>query len=200
MPENSANYAESHADPEVYPRPDGTVYICGEAETVDVPENPADIEPRKAAVKALQVRHPLVLPLAHVPHMARIQVYTSRTSCPKNGAHCLSNVGGGRCNIKLASSRHSTQRTSLLSTPFSGRHSCHRTCSRNCKDPIYCQWYAVPPHIAENPLSYLCGPSYASRAPCLLKHTLWPATHEEDSCKRWPASIEINGTRKSDSV
>ena len=47
--------AESHADPEVYPRPDGTVYICGEAETVDVPEDPAEIQPRKAAVKALQV-------------------------------------------------------------------------------------------------------------------------------------------------
>ena len=48
-------HAESHADPEVYPRPDGTVYICGEAETVDVPDDPADIQPRKAAVKALQV-------------------------------------------------------------------------------------------------------------------------------------------------
>lgn len=44
----------------MYPRPDGTVYICGEAESVDVPEDPSTIQPRKAAVKALQVtrKHP----------------------------------------------------------------------------------------------------------------------------------------------
>ncbi len=53
--DTSLPHAESHADPEVYPRPDWTVYICGEAETVDVPEDPADIEPCKTAVKALQV-------------------------------------------------------------------------------------------------------------------------------------------------
>eukprot|EP00884_Botryococcus_braunii_P008046 jgi/Botrbrau1/17242/Bobra.0015s0004.2 len=42
------------SDPEVYPRPDGTVYICGESEYVDVPEDPATITPRQDAISNLQ--------------------------------------------------------------------------------------------------------------------------------------------------
>lgn len=48
------NKQESHADPEVYPRPDGSVYICGEAESVEVPEDPATIRPRASATASLQ--------------------------------------------------------------------------------------------------------------------------------------------------
>ncbi|KAL0487205.1 oxidoreductase [Acrasis kona] len=33
-------------DPEIYPRPDGTVYICGKAETVELPEDPSKIVPK----------------------------------------------------------------------------------------------------------------------------------------------------------
>lgn len=43
------------SDPEVYPRPDGTVYICGESEYVDVPDDPATIGPREDAIANLQV-------------------------------------------------------------------------------------------------------------------------------------------------
>ena len=49
--------AESHADPEVYPRPDGSVYICGEAESVDLPDDPADIKPRVTSTASLRVSH-----------------------------------------------------------------------------------------------------------------------------------------------
>ena len=50
-----ARYAESHADPEVYPRPDGTVYICGEADSSELPEDPAAVRPKDSAVTNLQV-------------------------------------------------------------------------------------------------------------------------------------------------
>lgn len=30
-------------EPEIYPRPDGTVYVCGEPEAVAVPASPADV-------------------------------------------------------------------------------------------------------------------------------------------------------------
>eukprot|EP00884_Botryococcus_braunii_P008047 jgi/Botrbrau1/17243/Bobra.0015s0004.4 len=46
--------AGKQSDPEVYPRPDGTVYICGESEYVDVPEDPATITPRQDAISNLQ--------------------------------------------------------------------------------------------------------------------------------------------------
>ena len=44
------------ADPEVYPRPDGTVYVCGESEMVVVPDDPLSIKPRPDAVARLQAR------------------------------------------------------------------------------------------------------------------------------------------------
>lgn len=39
------------AEPEVYPRPDGDVYVCGEPEAVPIPEDPAQVEvdPRKTS-------------------------------------------------------------------------------------------------------------------------------------------------------
>ena len=46
--------AESHADPEVYPRADNTVYICGEAESVEPPEDPGSVQPRDSAARNLQ--------------------------------------------------------------------------------------------------------------------------------------------------
>jgi hypothetical protein len=64
MAGNTWACVESHADPEVYPRPDGSVYICGEAESVEVPEDPATIRPRASATASLQVSH--ALPLPHV--------------------------------------------------------------------------------------------------------------------------------------
>ncbi|CAL8464301.1 g3836 [Coccomyxa elongata] len=41
-------------EPEVYPRPDGTVYICGESDSSAVPDDPLSITPRADAMTALQ--------------------------------------------------------------------------------------------------------------------------------------------------
>jgi hypothetical protein len=30
-------------DPEIYPREDGTVYVCGESDNVPLPDDPADV-------------------------------------------------------------------------------------------------------------------------------------------------------------
>ena len=141
------HYADSHADPELYPRPDGTVYICGEAETVDVPDNPADIEPRKSAVQALQV----VEPLSHctLPYLSTILLYylsqLSNVPYPHKTCHLYRVfAGGGRSHIELTSSRQSAERASLLFTPLSRRDSCHWACTWNCPDPVCCQWYVAP--------------------------------------------------------
>lgn len=40
--------------PEIYPRPDGTVYICGEGDSLPLPDDAAQIEPTPAAVDVLQ--------------------------------------------------------------------------------------------------------------------------------------------------
>ena len=42
-----------HKNPEVYPRCDGTVYICGESDKVDLPEDPAQINPNKESCEQL---------------------------------------------------------------------------------------------------------------------------------------------------
>jgi len=39
----------------VYPRPDGSVYICGEGDANPLPDDPAGIEPTPAVVGVLQV-------------------------------------------------------------------------------------------------------------------------------------------------
>ena len=43
--DNTALFLSSLKDPEVYPRPDGTVYVCGgcEAEQVPLPDEPAEV-------------------------------------------------------------------------------------------------------------------------------------------------------------
>jgi glycine/D-amino acid oxidase-like deaminating enzyme len=40
-------------DPEVYPRPDNTVYVCGMAEKVVLPDDPNEIQPRDQSCKFL---------------------------------------------------------------------------------------------------------------------------------------------------
>ena len=45
-----------HADPEVYPRPDGSVYICGEGESVPLPDDPLTIQSNSTAKANLMVR------------------------------------------------------------------------------------------------------------------------------------------------
>ncbi|KAK9904744.1 hypothetical protein WJX75_001711 [Coccomyxa subellipsoidea] len=41
-------------EPEVYPRPDGTVYVCGESDDSAVPDDPLSISPRADAMTALR--------------------------------------------------------------------------------------------------------------------------------------------------
>jgi len=43
----------TRSDPEVYPRPDGTVYICGQTQYTAVPEDPATITPNEGACEKL---------------------------------------------------------------------------------------------------------------------------------------------------
>lgn len=50
--------AGQRKEPEVYPRPDGTVYICGESDSSAVPDDPLSITPRADAMTALQVCTP----------------------------------------------------------------------------------------------------------------------------------------------
>lgn len=40
----------------MYPRPDGTVYVCGESDDSAVPDDPLSITPRADAMTALKVR------------------------------------------------------------------------------------------------------------------------------------------------
>jgi len=40
-------------EPELYPRPDGTVYICGEGDKTPLPDNPTDITPSNQACQNL---------------------------------------------------------------------------------------------------------------------------------------------------
>ena len=53
--------AGGNAEPELYPRPDGSVYICGESDSVGVPDDPLSIQPREDACDNLEVSfvHPL---------------------------------------------------------------------------------------------------------------------------------------------
>lgn len=51
------HYVEANGrskEPEIYPRPDGTVYVCGEGNKDPLPENPADVNPSKDAGQKLQ--------------------------------------------------------------------------------------------------------------------------------------------------
>lgn len=41
-------------EPEIYPRPDGTVYVCGEGDGVSLPANPGDVTHRPGAGQKLQ--------------------------------------------------------------------------------------------------------------------------------------------------
>ena len=41
-------------EPEVYPRPDGEVYICGQSDKVPLPVDPAQIKPKEESIKILQ--------------------------------------------------------------------------------------------------------------------------------------------------
>ena len=50
------NKSGQHSDPEVYPRPDGDVYLCGFGEDVPLPDDPADVIPdQKIGQKLYQV-------------------------------------------------------------------------------------------------------------------------------------------------
>ncbi len=40
-------------EPEIYPRPDGTVYLCGEGDDEPLPEDPATIAPREGACEKI---------------------------------------------------------------------------------------------------------------------------------------------------
>ncbi|KAK9863165.1 hypothetical protein WJX84_002101 [Apatococcus fuscideae] len=46
--------ADGQAEPELYPRPDGSVYICGESDSVGVPDDPLTIQPREDACDKLE--------------------------------------------------------------------------------------------------------------------------------------------------
>lgn len=46
-------YTGISSDPEVYPRPDGTVYLCGFSDSVPLPESADLVEPNKDAIEGL---------------------------------------------------------------------------------------------------------------------------------------------------
>lgn len=43
-----------HKEPEIYPRPDGTVYVCGESDSVPVPPSPAEVSVKPEYISNLQ--------------------------------------------------------------------------------------------------------------------------------------------------
>ena len=52
----TAMHAGGQAEPELYSRPDGTMYVCGESDSVGVPDDPLSIQPREGACDKLEVR------------------------------------------------------------------------------------------------------------------------------------------------
>ena len=46
--------AGKHKEPEVYPRPDGTVYICGESDGAAVPLSAGEVEVRPELIASLR--------------------------------------------------------------------------------------------------------------------------------------------------
>lgn len=47
--------AGKQSAPEIYPRPDGPVYVCGEGDSNPLPDNPALISAAASHIKKLQV-------------------------------------------------------------------------------------------------------------------------------------------------
>ena len=47
------NYSGKSLEPEVYPRPDGTVYVCGQGDSEPLPTNPSDVKPDPKSCKTL---------------------------------------------------------------------------------------------------------------------------------------------------
>jgi len=53
----AACFAPRSIEPELYPRPDGTVYVCGEPSMLPVPaDGPAAVSLEQDALQVLQVR------------------------------------------------------------------------------------------------------------------------------------------------
>lgn len=49
-------------EPEIYPRPDGTIYICGESDGSALPDHPGDIQPREEACQKLYSMTEIISP------------------------------------------------------------------------------------------------------------------------------------------
>ena len=55
-PELWRDISEVSSSPEVYPRPDGTVYMCGGGSSDHLPKDPATILPQQSYVEEIMVR------------------------------------------------------------------------------------------------------------------------------------------------
>lgn len=58
----NAIFCEFAGSPEIYPRPDGTVYICGYADEEPMPDNPVNVQPSEVACEKLEQFAKLVSP------------------------------------------------------------------------------------------------------------------------------------------
>lgn len=81
-----------HMDPEVYPRPNGDVYVCGMSETVPVPDNPNDILPSKGAPEMLKR-----IAASVSSHLADADVATEQACflpCSEDGVPVIGRIPG----------------------------------------------------------------------------------------------------------
>jgi glycine/D-amino acid oxidase-like deaminating enzyme len=62
-----------HADPEVYPRPDGTVYVCGEPEAPALPPSASDVHVHEDAVERIIGNCAIAAPALASAHVAARQ-------------------------------------------------------------------------------------------------------------------------------
>ena len=79
-------------DPEIYPRPDGTVYVCGEADKPALPDDPASITSNKAASDKL---HRVARTLSSSLSSASVELSTScYLPCSPDGLPLIGKIPG----------------------------------------------------------------------------------------------------------
>ena len=68
-------------DPEIYPVPDGTVYVCGEVDYVELPDNPLQISPDSGKCNEL------IIQAGHVSKCLRSAEVVAKQACYLPGSH-----------------------------------------------------------------------------------------------------------------
>ncbi|OZJ02579.1 hypothetical protein BZG36_04186 [Bifiguratus adelaidae] len=90
-----------YAEPEVYPRSDGTVYLCGEADEVKLPPTAAQVEPADEATQRL-VRCAHLLSPTHLGNTKPIREQACFLPTLVDGRPAIGKLGPGASNVVMA--------------------------------------------------------------------------------------------------